>query len=92
MSDLINNCTIKENYSSAKDRMNALYYETKYFGNSALGDIRAGNLKIQPATDIYAAEPNIAEKPEFKQKSKFKQFLSRIGNSFKNFFRLKERN
>lgn len=90
--DYITQCNKRENINSIKDRVSAEFYERKYFGNSALSDIRVGNLKIKPATDVYASTPSVMKHPDVKKPSKFKQFLSRIGNSFKNFFRWKEKN
>ena len=91
MTDFLDKCAAKSHAFSAQDRMNAMYYEAKYFGNSALADIRVGNYKVMPAKDIFHAVQDVANHEEVKPKSKFKQFLSRVGNSFKNFFRIKEK-
>lgn len=91
MTDFLEKCSTQSHIYSAQDRMNAMYYEAKYFGNSSLADIRAGNFKVAPAKDIFHAVQNVAEHENVKTKSKFKKFLSRVGNSFKNFFSIREK-
>ena len=64
--DYIQQCNNRENVNSIKDRLSAEFNERKYFGNSALSDIRVGHFKVKPATDVYASVPNVENHPNVK--------------------------
>ena len=91
--DFVKQCIYKEKIYSMQDQIKAEMQEFKTFGNSVLQEVKRGNYKINLPKETFTNSDKVVLKSEYeKPKSKFKQFLSRVGNSFKNFFRWKEKN
>lgn len=91
--DYITQCCKQEQIYSMQDQMKAEFQEFNTFGNSVLQEVKRGDYKIKMPKELLSKQDKVVLSSEYeKPKSKFKQLLSRIGNSFKNFFRLKEKN